>query len=220
MIGRAHLAKPQDGARSGIWQAVQALSRLVFPVLLLTTIGAAAFIYGDEPAGWLGNLDVGGKPFCTGLLALPVTVFVVQLTNRRYGAGYAFAQVFAAAVLVLAAVLYMRDDLALLRDGAPPDLRVALAFGSGLFLAQIVSIFMFDRLRGPQWWQAPLFSSIFGGIVLGLVAYPGAYAGTGMVWTEPMMAYIAVSAAAGVVLVAPYWLLRSLVEPLSGFGGY
>ncbi len=199
---------------------MQALSRLVFPVLLLTTIGAAAFIYGDAPAGWLGNLDVDGQPFCTGLLSLPLTLFVVHLTNRRYGAGYAFAQVYLATAVVLAAIFYMRDDLALLRDRALPDLRLAAAFGGGLFLAQIVSIFVFDRLRGPLWWQAPLFSSLFGGIVLGVVAYSGTYADTGAVWCEPMMAYIAVSAAVAVGLLAPYWMLRSLVEPLSGFGGY
>lgn len=209
-----------DGAPSGGWQAVQGLARLVFPVLLLATAGAAAFLYGDEPARWLGNADVGGNPFASGVLALPATFFIVHLTNRRYGAGYAFAQVLLTAALVVGAMLYMGDDLTLLHPGALPESRLVAAFGGGLFAAQLVSIFMFDRLRGPRWWQAPFFASLFGGIVLGLVAFPAAYAGTDALWTQPMVTYIGVSAAAALVLIVPYWMLRSLVEPLSGFGGY
>jgi uncharacterized PurR-regulated membrane protein YhhQ (DUF165 family) len=211
-------------ANEGVWseftRSLLAISRLVFPVLLLATIGAAAFIYGGEPVRWLGDPDVGGKSFTTGLLALPLTFFVVQLTNRRYGAGYAFGQVLVTGILALAAGIYARDDLTLLRSGIVPDFRLMAAFGGALFSAHCVAIFVFDRLRGPQWWQAPLFASLLGGIVLASSAYPAAYAGTAVLWVEPMFAYMGVAAAAALGMVVPYWMLRSLIEPLSGFGGY
>ena len=197
-----------------------AIMRLIFPVFLLVTAAAGALIYGGEPAAWLGNGDVGGKPFDTGFLALPLILFIVQLTNRRYGAGYAFTQVLAGVAAVIAAALYAGDDLTLLRGAPLPASRLLLAFGSGLLVAQLFSIVVFDRLRGPQWWQAPFFASIFGGVALALVAYPAAYLGTGADWLVPMMTYMGVTIAASIVLLVPYWLLRGMIAPLPGFGGY
>ncbi len=220
-IGRAHVARRSaEGSRGAASEAVLLVLRLVFPVLLLVAAIAAAFIYGSEPAHWLGGVDVGGKPLLTGLLALPLTLFIVQLTNRRYGAVYAFAQVAGAALAMTGIATYMRDDLLALRGGDLPGIRFVAAFGTGLLVSQLLSIFVFDRLRGPHWWQAPLFASLLGGIALCLVAYPAAYAGTGLGWFQPMMALTGFNSAAAIVLVVPYWLLRGVVEPLSGFGGY
>jgi uncharacterized PurR-regulated membrane protein YhhQ (DUF165 family) len=219
-IGRAHVGRSQDRSRGVIGEMFLAIARLIFPVFLLVTAAAAAVIYGSQPADWLGNLDVGGKPFDTGLLALPAILFIVQLTNRRYGAGYAFTQVLAGVAAVIAASLYANDDLLLLRGAPLPASRLLLAFGSGLLVAQLFSIFVFDRLRGPQWWQAPFFASLFGGVALALVAYPAAYLSTGADWLVPMMIYMGVMAAASIVLLVPYWLMRGMIAPMSGFGGY
>ncbi len=219
-IGRAHMARPQDRSRGPVGEMFLALLRLIFPVFLLVTASAAALIYGSEPAVWLGAADVGGKPFDTGLLALPLILFIVQLTNRRYGAGYAFTQVLAGVAAVIAVAIYAGDDLMLLRGAPLPAQRLLLSFGSGLLVAQLFSIFVFDRLRGPQWWQAPFFASLFGGIALTLVAYPAAYLGTGAEWLVPMMTYMGVTIAAAIVLLVPYWLLRGMIAPLPGFGGY
>lgn len=219
-IGRAHLARSQDRSRGVIGEMFLAIGRLIFPVFLLVTAAAAAVIYGSQPADYLGNLDVGGKPFDTGLLALPAILFIVQLTNRRYGAGYAFTQVLAGVAAVIAASLYANDDLTLLRGAPLPESRLLLAFGSGLLVAQLFSIFVFDRLRGPQWWQAPFFASLFGGVALALVAYPAAYLGMGANWLVPMMIYMGVMAAASIMLLVPYWLMRGMIAPMSGFGGY
>lgn len=219
-IGRAHMARSQDRSRGPIGEMFLAIVRLIFPVLLLVTAAAATVIYGSEPAAWLGNGDVGGKPFDTGLLALPLILFIVQLTNRRYGAGYAFTQVLGGVAAVIAVAVYAGDDLMLLRGAPLPASRLLLAFGSGLLVAQLFSIFVFDRLRGPQWWQAPFFASLFGGVALALVAYPAAYLGTDADWLMPMLTYMGVTIAASIVLLVPYWLLRGMIAPLPGFGGY
>lgn len=219
-IGRAHMARSQDRSRGPVGEMFLAIARLIFPVFLLVTAVAATLIYGSERAPWLGNADVGGKPFDAGLLALPLILFVVQLTNRRYGAGYAFTQVLAGVAAVIAATIYAGDDLMLLRGAPLPAQRLLLAFGSGLLVGQLFSIVVFDRLRGPQWWQAPFFGSLFGGVALALVAYPAAYLGTGADWLMPMLTYTGFTVAASIVLLVPYWLLRGMIAPLSGFGGY
>ncbi len=194
--------------------------RLVVPVFLLLTAGAAAFLYSNQPAAWLGNIDVGSAPLSLGLVFLPLSFLVVHLTNRRYGAGYATAQVVGAWLIAFGSLPYTQNDLSMLHNGALPDMRLVVGFGGALFLAQLVSVFVFDRLRGPQWWQAPLIASLLGGIALCLIGYPLAYAGTDVAWTHPMLSYMGVTAAAAIVMVVPYWMLRSVVTPLSGFGGY
>jgi len=219
VAGRSiHVAR--DRARGPLGEMALAVVRLVFPVFLLVTGVAAAVIYGGEPADWLGAVDVGGKPFDTGLLALPGILFIVQLTNRRYGAGYAVTQVLAGVAAVLAAALYAGDDFTLLRGAPLPADRLLIAFGGALFVGQLFSIFVFDRLRGPKWWQAPFFGLLFGGIAMGLIAYPASYIGTGADWLVPMFTYVGVAIAEAVVLLAPYWLLRGIIAPLPGFGGY
>jgi uncharacterized PurR-regulated membrane protein YhhQ (DUF165 family) len=218
MIGRAHEARPQTDFIGPIGRALSAATRLAVPVFLLLSVGAMAFLYGDQRAAWLGNIDVGGAPLSLGLLLLPLSFFIVHLTNRRYGAGYASAQVLGAWLIAFGSLPYTQNDLAMLR--ALPDMRLVIAFGGALLAAQLFSILVFDRLRGPQWWQAPLFASLLGGVALCLIAYPLAYAGTDVAWTHPMLSYMGVTAAVAIVMVVPYWMLRSVVTPLSGFGGY
>lgn len=220
LVGRAHVARPQSDRVGVIGRSLSAATRLVVPVFLLLTVGAAAFLYGNQSAAWVGNIDVGGVPLSLGLLLLPLSFFVVHLTNRRYGAAYALAQVVGAWAIAFGSLPYTQNALSMLHNGALPDMRLVVGFGAGLFLAQLVSILVFDRLRGPQWWQAPLFASLLGGVALCLIGYPLAYAGTDIAWTHPMLSYMGVTAAASIVMVVPYWMLRSVVTPLSGFGGY
>lgn len=219
-MGRAHVARSSG---SGVGEAVvgffMAIVRLIVPVLLLLSLGAAAFVYGDAQAPMLSEMTEGHW-LTLGLVLMPLTFFAIQLTNRRYGAGYAFGQIVIAWTIALATLPLTQGDLATLRENVTPAMRDVAAFGGALFLAQLVSVFMFDRLRGPRWWKAPLFSTLFGGLVLSLVAFPAAFAGTSVDWTSHMGAYLGLMAGASVALLIPYWIMRPVVQPLSGFGGY
>ena len=79
---------------------------------------------------------------------------------------------------------------------------------------------MFDRTRGPRWWTAPFLSTLWGGLLFCLIAFPAAYMGTPVDWFARLVVYAGIMAAAAVLLLVPYWLLRRVVPPLSGFGGY
>jgi uncharacterized PurR-regulated membrane protein YhhQ (DUF165 family) len=155
-----------------------------------------------------------------GLLVLPLTFLAVHLTSRRYGAGYAVAQVLLTFVAVAALAYFGRSQITAALGEQHAPLRMIVGFAGGLFVAQMIAIFLFDRLRGPRWWQAPLMASLIGGIVLSLVAFPASFAGTDIQWSGRMLDYMAVTSIAAVLLVIPYWILRPLVPPRSGFGGY
>ena len=196
--------------------AIGAFVRLVIPVVLLATLGGASYVYAGVPAPVFNNLNW----LNIGLLVLPVTFLAVHLTSRRYGAGYAVAQLLLTAAAVVALAFFAKDQIKMALGEHDIPARVLIGFGAALFVAQLVAIFLFDRLRGPRWWQAPLMASLIGGVVLSLVAFPASFAGTSLDWSGHMLDYMAVTSVAAVLLVIPYWMLRPLVPPRSGFGGY
>ena len=213
-IGRAHVASiPRRRRPNPFAQAGLAVLRLVLPVLLLLCVGIACMVYGDRTVEGWGNY--GGRQLTAGLVALPLTFFVIHLTNRRYGAAYALAQIVIAWPAALALLPTLLPQIL-----STSHLRIASAFAVGLFLAQLAAVIVFDALRGPGWWKAPLFGSLFAGIVFCLIAFPVAFAGTGVNWSADMLGYLMLATAASVLLLIPYGLLRSVVPPLSGFGGY
>lgn len=219
-IGRefsGRYARPQEnpGVLKRVGGVLGAFARLVVPILLLTTLAGASFAYAGTPSpiplrAWM-NL---------GLLILPLTFLAIHLTSRRYGAGYAFAQIVLTYASIVAFAVFGRDYVTLALGEQHAAFREIVGFGAALFVAHTVSIVVFDGLRGPRWWQAPLFASLIGGIVLCAVAFPASYLGTNIDWTGRMLDYMAVTSVAAVLLVIPYWIFRPLVPPRSGFGGY
>jgi uncharacterized PurR-regulated membrane protein YhhQ (DUF165 family) len=220
-IGRAHVPNSQqEMAGSAVAGLIAKGLRLVLPVLLLIVCGAAAFSYSHTPARWTAMTGIDGKPLALGLVLMPVTFFAVHLTNRRYGAGYATAQILIAWLVVAATLPLSVRYLGQFTGGILPSLREAGGFGGALLVAQLLAAWTFDRIRGPRWWTAPLMGSLVGGIALTLIGYPAAYSGTDIAWTGPMWSYLALTAALSVALLIPYWMLRRAVPPTSGFNGY
>ncbi len=214
MIGRAHVASMSRRKEPGaVVRAIAGLLRLVLPVVLLLTVGAACLVYSDVPAAGLGTL--AGKPLTLGVALLPLTFFVVHLTNRRFGAAYAFGQVVMAWLLALA---ILPSLLPMVSQAF--NVRVVAAFGSGLLLGQLAAVVLFDRLRGPSWWKAPFFASLIGGVVFCVTSFPAAFAGTGSGWSVEMFGFMELTTAAAILILVPYALLRSIVPPRPGFGGY
>jgi uncharacterized PurR-regulated membrane protein YhhQ (DUF165 family) len=188
------------------------------PVALLLITGTAAFVYSNVVVSWItGPNDTW---LTMGQLLLPLTFLAIHLTNRRYGAGYAFAQVIGAWIVGLVVFQAVQAQLAALAQVALPASRETAGFAIGLAAAQLVAVFVFDRTRGPRWWSAPLFASLWGAAVLCFVAYPAAYAGTQVDWVNHMFVNLWLVAGAGVLLLIPYWAFRPIVQPLSGFNGY
>jgi len=215
--GYAHGPVPKDDSFfKKLRRGLGAILRLFVPVLLLVTLGGASFVYAGTPA----PLAYAQPWLNIGLLVLPLTFLAVHLTGRRYGAGYALAQVILAYAAIMGALFWARDDIQRLLSESHVSFRIIAGFAAGLFFAHVIAVFLFDRFRGPRWWQAPLVASLFGGIVLSLIAFPAAYAGTGIDWTGRMMDYMGVTSTAALLLVLPYWVMRPWVPPRSGFGGY
>jgi len=196
------------------------IARMVLPVLALLAAIAGIYLYRDTPVPLF--LDGVGVPWLTASDTLvPVAFFLVFLTNRRYGPAYAFAQVVVASVTVAAVAVFARDFIlaAFPLDTIPP-MREAAAFGAAFFATAFVSIVVFDGARGAYWWTAPFFGALSAAIVFPLVFFPVQFMGTDAAWLHHAVQYMGMMAGEGVALLVPFYFLRRMVPPLSGFGGY
>jgi queuosine precursor transporter len=131
----------------------------------------------------------------------PVSFFVTDLTNRRLGAGAARrVVVIGFAVGVVASILL-----------ATP--RIALASGTAFFIAQMLDVRIFDRLRDRVWWLPPLVSSMLASAVDTLLFFALAFAGTGLPWTTWALGDFAVKVLMALVLLVPFRGLMRWTAP-------
>lgn len=222
--GASAISGPYFGYRDTLGHktvgAFKAVGRLVIPVALLLGVLMQILDYSDVILPFLPGSD--GNYWLNGAhLLLPAAFFVVHLTNRRYGPGYAFAQIAVTFAAVLAFILFAKEDADLfVRPEAVPTMRIAAAFGGGFFVAGFLSIVAFDGARGPCWWSAPLVGFLTAAIVFPSVYYPIAYIGVDSPWMMDGLTYMGLLGAAAIAMLFPYYLLRGIVPPQPGFGGY
>ena len=99
-----------------------------------------------------------------GAFTYPFAFLVTDLMNRLYGPDAARRVVFVGfAAGILCSLI--GSQIMLQGDGyeyAAVALRVAVGSGIAFLTAQLVDVFIFDRMRQGVWWRAPLASSVVG----------------------------------------------------------
>ncbi len=130
-----------------------------------------------------------------GAFTYPLAFLVTDLTNRTYGpartrpvvlTGFAFG--------VLASIVLA-------------DARIAFASGAAFLVAQLLDIWIFDRLRRRAWWRAPLLSSVVAGAIDTVLFFALAFAFTGLPWLTWAAGDYAVKLAMAAALLTPYRIL-------------
>jgi hypothetical protein len=193
------------------------VARMAAAVAVLLAWVAGVYLYRDTPISLYGD----DSWLTASHLLIPVGFFCVFMTNRRYGPAYAFAQVVLTAIAIVAWMLFARPLIdALLPLDTIPTVREAAAFGGAFFAASFVSIVVFDGARGAHWWTAPLFGFLSAAIVYACVFFAALKAGTDAPWVYSAVEYMGALAGEGILLLIPFWMLRGMVRPISGFGGY
>lgn len=197
-------------------------SRLTMPVLMLVVLLGAAWLYTDAflvLPGWPSMVQ--RALLAVSDLILPAAWMLLQLTNRRYGAPYAFGQLVAALAVILVVALAAPDMGGVIASTPALGWRTMLAFGGSFFFANFIAIVTFDAFRGPRWWSAPLAASFVASFLFSAVYYPAAFAGAEQVaWAEGALVHFALFFGESIVLLAAYWLLRPAMRPLHGMNGY
>lgn len=215
----AYVYGHRDGVGHKIGEVFAVAVRVAAAAAILLAWVAGVWLYRDTPVELFA--DGGATWLSAGHLLIPVGFFCIAMTNRRYGPAYAFAQVVATATAVIAFIVFSGSAF---NEFAPidaiPPVREAAAFGGAFFAASFVSIVAFDGARGPLWWTAPLFGFLTAAIVFPLAFFAALYAGTGVSWLGHASEFMGVLAGAGLLMLVPFFALRRMVPPMSGFGGY
>ncbi|AJE44740.1 queuosine precursor transporter [Celeribacter indicus] len=102
-----------------------------------------------------------------GAFTYPFAFLVTDVMNRVYGPAAARKVILAGFVTGVACSL-IGTQVTLQGDGFTYQavaLRVAVASGTAFLVAQLVDVFVFNRLRGGQWWTAPFVSSLVGSVL-------------------------------------------------------
>jgi hypothetical protein len=105
-----------------------------------------------------------------GAISYPIAFLVTDTTNRLFGARAARRVVYVGFAVGVALSLAF----------APT--RIAIASGTAFLVAQLLDVYVFDRLRQMAWWKAPFVSSLFGSAVDTALFFSIAFAGTVVPW--------------------------------------
>ena len=172
----------------------------------------------DVQFGGLSLADV----LTWGAFTYPLSFFVTELTNRRFGPALARRVVYVG--FALAAIL------SILIAGP----RIALASACAFLFAQLLDVMVFNRLRYQAWWRPPLVSSVLGSLADTGIFFSLAFAGTGLataaynlglvqvhlpVWVGWAFGDLAVKLAVAVVLLLPFGALRRIIPALETVRG-
>jgi len=100
-----------------------------------------------------------------GAFTYPIAFLVTDVMNRLYGAATARRVVFVGFIVgLVCSFIGTRVMIELAPDFMAPavTLRIAIASATGFLVAQLVDIFVFNKLRSRAWFTAPLASSFIG----------------------------------------------------------
>lgn len=134
-----------------------------------------------------------------GAVTYPVSFLITDLTNRRFGP--ADARRVALAGFAIAVVLSFHFA----------GWRIATASGVAFLSAQLLDVWVFNRLRRAVWWRAPLVSSTVASAWDTALFFAVAFAGTGLPWMTWGMGDYAVKLGMALAMLIPFRALMSLI---------
>ena len=190
---------------------------------MCAVVAASNFLVQFPVQGTIGALSLADL-LTWGAFTYPAAFLVTDLTNRRFGPAKARQVVFAGFLLAVILSVML----------ATP--RIAIASGTAFLLAQLLDVTVFDKLRQAAWWRAPLVSSFAGSAVDTVLFFSIAFAASLSMfgpnddfaianapllgvfgaeaprWVSWALGDFAVKLLMALVLLAPYKMLRTLVD--------
>lgn len=132
----------------------------------------------------------------------PLAFWVTDVTNRW--AGPQSARKIAAIGLIVGLII----------SAFIAPVRIAFASGTAFLVAQLMDIFVFDKLRERSWWQAPFIGSLIASTIDTFLFFSIAFAGTGLNWVALGLGDLAAKFFMATVLLVPYrWVLGLFRQP-------
>ena len=124
-----------------------------------------------------------------GAFTYPIAFLVTDIMNRVYGAPAARRVVFAGFVVgIICSLIGTQITVQIDTDFFAPavTLRIAIGSATAFLVAQLIDVAIFDKLRGGQWWRAPLASTLIGSTIDTILFFSIAFstAASGLLGTD------------------------------------
>ena len=142
-----------------------------------------------------------------GAFTYPISFLVTDLTNRALGPSAARR------------VVYVGFALAVILSLLLAPVRIALASGTAFLAAQLLDIYVFDRLRRGSWWRAPLISSTAASALDTALFFALAFAGTAVPWVTLAIGDYGVKLALAAFMLIPFRALMGIIRAQRGAAG-
>ena len=136
-----------------------------------------------------------------GALTYPVSFLVTDLTNRALGGEVARRVIYVGFALAVALSILL----------ATP--RIAMASGIAFLAAQLLDVYIFDRLRRASWWRAPLISSVLASLLDTILFFFLAFAATDLPWITWALGDYAAKLLMAACLLLPFRALMPATQP-------
>lgn len=132
----------------------------------------------------------------------PIAFFVTDMSNRVLGTAAARRVVLVGFVIGVFLSLILAEP------------RIAIASGTAFLVAQLLDVFVFDRLRRAVWWRAPLFSSTIASAIDTAIFFSLAFIGTGVPWVTLAVGDYSAKMFMALVLLIPFRALYKRFAPM------
>ena len=96
------------------------------------------------------------------------------------------------------------------------SIRIAIGSGTAFLVAQLIDVYIFDKLRNRIWYLAPLTSSLIGSSIDTFLFFSIAFSGTGINWITLSFGDLSVKIFVALAMLIPFRLLLSHIQEISG----
>ena len=134
-----------------------------------------------------------------GALTYPVAFLVTDVMNRSFGASNARKVVYGGFLVGVVLSIWLAD------------VRIALASGTAFLTAQLIDIFVFNRISKKTWWHAPFISSSLSSAIDTVLFFSIAFIGSGLPWVSWAVGDYAVKLAMAILLLVPFKIVISMI---------
>ena len=145
-----------------------------------------------------------------GAFSYPIAFLITDLANRKYGKLVARQIVYFGFIVGVFLTLYFSTNFSDLIS-----IRIAIGSGTAFFIAQLIDVQIFDKLRRKKWFVAPLTSSLVGSTIDTFIFFSISFYGTELNWITLGAGDLCVKVFMAFFMLIPFRILIKKIEDFS-----
>ena len=145
-----------------------------------------------------------------GAFTYPVAFLATDLANRKYGKMIAKKIVYLGFFLGVLLTLFFSTNFSDLIS-----IRIAIGSGTAFITAQLIDVYIFDKLRKKKWYIAPLSSSLIGSTIDTFIFFFISFYGTEINWITLGVGDLCVKVLIAIFMLIPFRILLTKMEDIS-----